>query len=85
MSRCTGSSGAAYGLHLVHLRNMVTVTEMGAIVCPPLPAFYLDPRSMDDVVGFSVARVLDLIGLASVQPRRQGLFDAHTKTDTTPA
>ena len=48
-------------LHLVHLRNMVSVTEMGAIVCPPMPAFYLRPQTVDDVVDFSVARVLDLL------------------------
>lgn len=48
-------------LHLVHLRNMVSVTEMGAIVCPPLPAFYLRPQTVADVVDFSVARVLDLL------------------------
>ena len=48
-------------LHLVHLRNMLTVTEMGAICCPPLPAFYQHPRSVQDVVDASVARVLDLI------------------------
>lgn len=48
-------------LHLVHLRNMVTVTEMGAIVCPPVPAFYLRPQSVEDIVNASVARVLDLL------------------------
>jgi len=48
-------------LHLVHLRNMVSVTEMGAIVCPPVPAFYLRPQTIDDIVDFSVARVLDLL------------------------
>jgi 4-hydroxy-3-polyprenylbenzoate decarboxylase len=48
-------------LHLVHLRNMVSVTEMGAIVCPPLPGFYLRPQTVDDIVDFSVARVLDLL------------------------
>ncbi len=51
-------------LHLVHLRNMVSVTEMGAIVCPPMPAFYLRPQSVDDIVDASVARVLDLLGVA---------------------
>lgn len=48
-------------LHLGHLRNMTSVTEMGAIVCPPMPAFYLRPQTVDDVVNFSVARVLDLL------------------------
>lgn len=48
-------------LHLGHLRNMTAVTEMGAIVCPPVPAFYLHPRTVDDIVDNSVARVLDLL------------------------
>ncbi|MBS3996035.1 MAG: UbiX family flavin prenyltransferase [Hydrogenophaga sp.] len=48
-------------LHLGHLRNMCTVTEMGAIVCPPMPAFYLRPQSVTDIVNASVARVLDLL------------------------
>lgn len=48
-------------LHLGHLRNMAAVTEMGAIVCPPVPAFYLRPKTVEDVVDQSVARVLDLL------------------------
>ena len=61
-------------LHLVHLRNMVSVTEMGAIVCPPLPAFYLKPQSVDDIVDHSVARSLDLLGVPhTLAPRWEGL------------
>lgn len=61
-------------LHLGHLRNMVSVTEMGAIVCPPVPAFYLHPRSVDDIVDHTVARTLDLLGLAhGLGGRWQGL------------
>ena len=61
-------------LHLAHLRNMVTVTEMGGIVCPPLPAFYLRPQTVEDVVNHSVARVLDLIDVDhQLAPRWQGL------------
>lgn len=48
-------------LSLIHLRNMVSVTEAGAIICPPMPAFYLHPQSVDDIVDFSVARALDLL------------------------
>ncbi len=48
-------------LSLIHLRNMVSVTEAGAIICPPMPAFYLRPQSVDDIVNFSVARALDLL------------------------
>lgn len=48
-------------LHLVHLRNMAAVTEMGAVVCPPVPAFYLRPRTVQDIVDQVVARALDLL------------------------
>lgn len=50
-------------LHLGHLRNMVSATEMGAIICPPLPAFYQMPKTVADLVDGSVARVLDLLGV----------------------
>lgn len=50
-------------LNLVHIRNMETLTEMGAIVAPPVPAFYNHPRSVDDIVNHTVGRVLDLFGL----------------------
>ena len=61
-------------LHLAHLRNMVAVTEMGGIVCPPLPAFYLRTQTVEDVVNHSVARVLDLIDVDhQLAPRWQGL------------
>ena len=61
-------------LHLVHLRNMVAVTEMGAIVCPPVPAFYQRPQTVDDIVQHGAARVLDLLGLDhELAPRWAGL------------
>lgn len=50
-------------LTLAHIRNMETVTLMGAIVAPPVPAFYNRPRSIDDIVNHTVGRVLDLFGL----------------------
>lgn len=50
-------------LSLIHLRNMVSVTEAGGIICPPLPAFYLRPQSVDDIVDQGVARVLDLLDI----------------------
>jgi 4-hydroxy-3-polyprenylbenzoate decarboxylase len=50
-------------LHLGHLRSMVAVTEMGAIVMPPVPAFYFEPKSIDDIVNHTVGRALDLFGL----------------------
>ena len=61
-------------LHLGHLRNMVSVTEMGAIVCPPMPAFYLRPQSVGDIVDYSVARALDLLDVPhELAPRWEGL------------
>ena len=61
-------------LHLTHLRNMVAVTEMGAIVCPPLPAFYLRPQSVGEIVDYSVARALDLLDVPhDLAPRWEGL------------
>jgi 4-hydroxy-3-polyprenylbenzoate decarboxylase len=50
-------------LHLGHLRSMVALAEMGAIVAPPTPAFYHKPQSVSDIVDHSVDRVLDLLGL----------------------
>lgn len=47
-------------LNLAHLRNMAAVTEMGGIVFPPVPAFYVRPASLDDMVNHTVGRVLDL-------------------------
>jgi polyprenyl P-hydroxybenzoate/phenylacrylic acid decarboxylase-like protein len=52
-------------LNLAHLRNMTAVTEMGGIIFPPVPAFYAKPKSLDDLVAHSVARVLDLFGVHS--------------------
>jgi 4-hydroxy-3-polyprenylbenzoate decarboxylase len=49
--------------HLGHLRSMTAVTEMGAIVMPPVPAFYIRPSTLQDVVDHSVGRALDLLGL----------------------
>ncbi len=50
-------------LHLGHLRNMTAVTEMGAIVMPPAPAFYRRPLTVDDVVDHIAARAIDLLQL----------------------
>jgi flavin prenyltransferase len=50
-------------LSLIHLRNMVTVTEAGAIVLPASPAFYQGPRSFEDLGDFVAGRVLNLLGI----------------------
>jgi polyprenyl P-hydroxybenzoate/phenylacrylic acid decarboxylase-like protein len=57
-------------LTLVHLRNMVTVTEMGAVVFPPVPAFYAKLDSLDAMVAQTVGRVLDLFAFESPLVRR---------------
>jgi len=57
-------------LHLGHLRTMTQVTEMGAIVMPPVPAFYTLPATIDDIVNHSVGRALDLFGIESDLVRR---------------
>jgi 4-hydroxy-3-polyprenylbenzoate decarboxylase len=52
-------------LNLIHLRNMTTVTEMGGIIFPPVPAFYLGLDSIETMVDQTVARVLELAGVES--------------------
>lgn len=62
-------------LHLGHLRTMTAVTEMGAVVAPPVPAFYTRPQTLQDMVDQSVARALDLFGLDAPMTRWTGLRD----------
>jgi len=60
--------------HLGHLRTMTQLTEMGAIIAPPLPALYARPRSVEEIIDQSVGRALDLFGLDWTATRRwQGL------------
>ncbi|MBM3622267.1 MAG: UbiX family flavin prenyltransferase [Alphaproteobacteria bacterium] len=59
-------------LHAVHLRNMVTVAELGAIVTPAMPAFYSRPKTVDDIVDHSVGRLLDLFDLDAGIVKRWG-------------
>jgi len=58
--------------HLGHLRTMTQLTEMGAVIMPPLPAFYTRPQTLDDIVNQSVGRALDLFGLKWDATRRWG-------------
>ena len=61
-------------LNLAHLRNMTAVTEMGGIIFPPLPAFYNQPATIDEMVDHTVARVLDLFALGpALSPAWAGL------------
>jgi flavin prenyltransferase len=61
-------------LNLAHVRAMETVTLMGGIVFPPVPAFYQRPRSIEEMVDHSLARVLDLLGIDNrLAPRWAGM------------
>lgn len=61
-------------LHLVHLRHMCTVTEMGGIIAPPVPAFYNTPETLDDIINHTLGRVLDMFEVPYAKLKRwQGL------------
>lgn len=76
-------------LNLAHLRNMTACTEMGAIIFPPVPAFYSRPTSLGDVVDHTCMRVLDLFGIHSKSEKRwrglskeaAGLVDSTAQTE----
>jgi flavin prenyltransferase len=59
-------------LHTGHLRTMAALSEIGAIIAPPVPAFYAKPDSLDDMVEHTVGRVLDLFGIDIGVVRRWG-------------
>ena len=71
-------------LHLGHLRCLTALAEMGAVIMPPVPAFYNRPKDLDDVVNATVARILDRLGLPQTlvpewrgtHPRASGTTDA---------
>jgi 4-hydroxy-3-polyprenylbenzoate decarboxylase len=50
-------------LHVGHLKMLLALAEMGAVVLPPMPAFYNRPRDLDDIVNHTIARALDRLGL----------------------
>lgn len=58
--------------HLGHLRTMTQLAEMGAIIAPPLPAFYAEPESVEALVDQSVGRTLDLFGIDTDETKRWG-------------
>ncbi len=59
-------------LHTGHLRSMTAASEMGAIIYPPVPAFYSEPETVDDIVNQTVGRALDLFGLDAPVTKRWG-------------
>lgn len=67
--------------HLGHLRTMTALTEMGAVICPPLPAFYIKPNNLEEIVDQSVGRALDLFGLSWRPVKRWGEDVATVRGD----
>ena len=59
-------------LHLGHIKSMAAATEAGAIVMPPVPAFYARPKNLDEMVEHTVGRALDLFGIETGSVRRWG-------------
>ncbi len=66
-------------LHSGHLRNMLALSEMGAVIAPPVPAFYARPESLEEMVDQTIGRVLDLFGLESGRVRRWGEASADDR------
>ena len=63
-------------LHLGHLRLLTAAAELGAVIFPPVPAFYHRPTTIDEIVSQTVGRVLDQFGLDAVPDRWAGMRDA---------
>lgn len=63
--------------NLAHLRNMTAVTEMGGIIFPPLPAFYHHPKTLDEMVDHTVARVLEMLDIHIPGPHWEGMEQAR--------
>ncbi|MGK9259372.1 UbiX family flavin prenyltransferase [Sinorhizobium meliloti] len=72
-------------LHIGHIRSMAQATEAGAIICPPAPAFYARPQTLDEMVNHTVARVLDLFdidtGLAHRWSGRRAAVPSRPRED----
>ena len=65
----------------IHLENMLALTRMGAVIFPPVPAFYNQPQSLDDVVNHIVGRVLDQFGLEMPGVHRWSGFEDKCKNE----
>ncbi|HLW26561.1 MAG TPA: UbiX family flavin prenyltransferase [Kiloniellales bacterium] len=69
-------------LHAGHLRNMLALAEMGAVIAPPVPAFYALPQTLDDIVNHTVGRVLDLFGFEADLVKRWGVGEGASSGRT---
>ncbi|MBM3809894.1 MAG: UbiX family flavin prenyltransferase [Acidimicrobiia bacterium] len=65
----------------IHLENMLKLSRMGAVICPPLPAFYTRPASIDEMVDHSVSRILDQMGIHLSSERWSGEMDVQRRSD----
>jgi 4-hydroxy-3-polyprenylbenzoate decarboxylase len=69
-------------LHLGHLRMLTALAEMGAVILPPMPAFYHRPKQIDDLINHTLARVLDRLGIAqTLVPEWQGTLPRAAPID----
>lgn len=59
-------------LHTGHLKTMTAASEMGAVIVPPVPAFYANPRTLEDIIDHTIGRVLDLFDIEAGLVRRWG-------------
>jgi 4-hydroxy-3-polyprenylbenzoate decarboxylase len=66
-------------LHLGHLRTMTALTEMGAMILPPVPAFYVSPHSLEDLVDHFVGRILDCFGYNWAPAKRWNPVPSNTR------
>jgi len=70
-------------LHAGHCKLLYEAANMGAVIAPPMPAFYALPKTIDDLVNHSIGRVLDLFDLdAGILSRWKGLVAGHEATET---
>jgi 4-hydroxy-3-polyprenylbenzoate decarboxylase len=68
-------------LHLGHLRQLTTLAELGAVIFPPVPAFYDRPKTIDDIVNHTVGRILDRLGVPqNLVPEWTGARSPHPKS-----
>ena len=64
----------------IHLENMLKLSRMGVVICPPMPAFYTKPATLDDLVTYSAVRLLDQFDIHIDVPRWDGDMEVKGKT-----
>jgi flavin prenyltransferase len=63
----------------IHLENMLKLSRMGVVISPAMPAFYTRPKSIDDVIDYSVSRILDQLGIHLAADRWSGEMDSAAR------